>query len=88
MPRAFALVTAALASLALVACSAGEAPPNASGGAVTVYDVNGSPANLQIRWAKSDSVANGGTDTWHMFYESNSLATGTQIAWTRVPFAP
>ena len=32
-----------------------------SGGAVTAYDVNGSPVNLQFRWAKSDSATYGGT---------------------------
>ncbi len=39
------------------------------GGAVTVYDATGTPANLQLRWAKTDSVANGGVDTWNLFYE-------------------
>ena len=48
---------------------------------MTVYDANGTPANLQMRWAKTDSVANGGTDTWELFYQTNSTATGTQVAW-------
>jgi flagellar hook protein FlgE len=56
-----------------------------SGGAVTAYDVNGSAVNMQFRWAKSDAAIYGGTDTWHLFYQSNSYATGTQTAWTRVP---
>ena len=30
------------------------------GGSVTIYDAIGTPANLQLRWAKTDSVANGG----------------------------
>jgi flagellar hook protein FlgE len=51
------------------------------GGAVTVYDGAGTPANLQLRWAKTDSVANGGVDTWQLFYQTNSTATGTQVAW-------
>jgi len=51
------------------------------GGSVTVYDANGTPQNLQIRWAKTDSAASGGTDTWEMFYETDSSATGTQVAW-------
>ena len=51
------------------------------GGAVTVYNSTGTPANLQLRWAKTDSVANGGTDTWQLFYQTNSSATGTQVAW-------
>jgi flagellar hook protein FlgE len=51
------------------------------GGSVTVYDPNGTPQNLQIRWAKTASATSGGTDTWEMFYETNSSATGTQVAW-------
>jgi flagellar hook protein FlgE len=34
-----------------------------------------------LRWAKTDSVANGGTDTWEMFYQNNSTATGSTVAW-------
>jgi flagellar hook protein FlgE len=51
------------------------------GGSLTVYDATGTPANLQFRWAKTDSVAAGGTDTWELFYEVNPNATGGQIAW-------
>jgi flagellar hook protein FlgE len=51
------------------------------GGAVTSYDVSGAPVNIQLRWAKTDSAAYGGTDTWNLFYQTNSLATGTQVAW-------
>jgi flagellar hook protein FlgE len=52
-----------------------------SGGSVTIYDATGTPANLQLRWAKTDSVAAGGQDTWNLFYQTNSAATGTQVAW-------
>jgi len=52
-----------------------------AGGSVTVYDAQGTPENLQIRWAKIASVASGGTDTWEMFYQTDSSATGTQVAW-------
>jgi len=52
-----------------------------SGGAVTAYDVSGSPINVQLRWAKTDSASTGGTDTWNLFYQVNSNATGTQVAW-------
>ncbi|MFO1109834.1 MAG: flagellar hook-basal body complex protein [Bradyrhizobium sp.] len=54
-----------------------------SGGAVTAYDATGTPVNLQLRWAKTDSAALGvpHTDTWNLFYQSNSNATGTQTAW-------
>ncbi len=51
------------------------------GGAVTCYDVSGSPVNIQLRWAKIDSALYGGTDTWNLFYQVNPNATGTQTAW-------
>ena len=54
------------------------------GGAVTIYDATGTPSNMQLRWAKTDSVANGGTDTWQLFYQVNSNATGTTVAWQNV----
>ena len=54
-----------------------------SGGAVTAYDATGTPVNLQLRWAKTDSAALGvpHTDTWNLFYQANSNATGPQTAW-------
>jgi flagellar hook protein FlgE len=55
-----------------------------SGGSVTAYDSTGNPVNVQLRWAKTDAVAVGGTDTWQLFYQSNSNATGTQSAWQNV----
>ena len=55
-----------------------------AGGAITVYAENGAPANVQLRWAKVDSAAAGGTDTWNLYYMSNSAATGTSPMWTRV----
>ncbi|HEU5019073.1 MAG TPA: flagellar hook-basal body complex protein [Pseudolabrys sp.] len=51
------------------------------GGAVTAYDSAGQPANVQFRWAKTDAAAYGGTDTWQLFYQTNSAATGAQVAW-------
>ena len=51
------------------------------GGSVTIYDAIGTPANLQLRWAKVDSVANGGSDKWELFYQTNSTAAGTTPAW-------
>ena len=52
------------------------------GGSVTVYDQAGTQGNLQLRWAKTDSVANGGSDTWQLFYQTDSNATsGTATAW-------
>ena len=52
------------------------------GGAITVYDISGTPVNIQLRWAKVESALYGGTDTWNLFYQTNSSATGTQAAWT------
>ncbi len=52
-----------------------------AGGAITVYASNGSPANVQIRWAKIDQPELGGPDRWNMFYMTNSEATGGQTMW-------
>jgi flagellar hook protein FlgE len=52
-----------------------------SGGAITAYDVGGSPVNVQLRWAKTDSSLYGGTDTWNLFYQTDSTATGVGVAW-------
>lgn len=54
------------------------------GGAITTYDVSGSPVNIQLRWAKVDSKAYGGTDTWNLFYQIDSTATGDDPAWQNV----
>ena len=51
------------------------------GGSATVYDAAGTPANLQLRWTKIDSVAAGGANTWELFYQTDANATGTQVAW-------
>lgn len=54
-----------------------------AGGAVTAFDVAGSPVNLQFRWAKVDSTSLGvgHADTWNLFYQVDAGATGTQVAW-------
>jgi flagellar hook protein FlgE len=52
-----------------------------SGGAITSYDVSGAPVNIQLRWAKTDSSLYGGADTWELFYQTSSTATGPQVAW-------
>ncbi|MCZ7658306.1 MAG: flagellar hook-basal body complex protein [Xanthobacteraceae bacterium] len=54
------------------------------GGAITAYDVSGSPVNIQLRWAKVAGATYGGTDTWNLFYQVNSTATGTTPAWRNV----
>ena len=53
-----------------------------SGGAVTVYNSAGTPVNLQLRWALTSNA--GGQDTWNLFYESDSAATGPNAMWTNV----
>jgi flagellar hook protein FlgE len=55
-----------------------------TGGAITAYDISGSAVNVQLRWAKVDSTTTGGVDTWNLFYQSDSTATGTDPAWTNV----
>lgn len=55
-----------------------------SGGAVTAYNAAGTPVNLQLRWAKTDSASLGAghTDSWNLFYQTDPAATGaTQPAW-------
>jgi flagellar hook protein FlgE len=54
------------------------------GGSVTAFSANGTPANIQLRWAKANSASYGGTDTWNLFYQVNSRATGTQVAWQNI----
>jgi flagellar hook protein FlgE len=51
------------------------------GGSITAYDSEGNPVNVDFRWAKVSDTANGGTDTWQLFYQTDSSATGTQVAW-------
>jgi flagellar hook protein FlgE len=54
-----------------------------SGGAITTYDSSGNAVNVQMRWAKTDSakLGSGHSDTWNLFYQTNSSATGTEAAW-------
>jgi len=54
------------------------------GGAITAYDTSGAPVNIQLRWAKVDAAKYGGTDTWNLFYQLNSTATGIAPAWQNV----
>src|SRR6202012_352807 len=53
-----------------------------SGGAVTAYNAAGTPVNLQLRWAKTDSAAlgSGHQDTWNLFYQTSTSASGTETA--------
>jgi flagellar hook protein FlgE len=53
-----------------------------SGGAVTAYNASGTPVNLQVRWALTSTA--GGQQTWNLFYQTNSNATGSTVAWQNV----
>jgi flagellar hook protein FlgE len=53
-----------------------------SGGAVTAYNSAGTPVNLQMRWALTSTA--GGQETWNLFYQTNTTATGSTVAWQNV----
>jgi flagellar hook protein FlgE len=57
-----------------------------SGGAVTAYNAAGTPVNLQLRWAKTDSASLGSPhqDSWNLFYQTDPTATGTEVGWVNV----
>ena len=55
-----------------------------AGGAITAHDALGASVDVQFRWAKIDSVAASGSDTWNLFYLSDSAATGAATMWTNV----
>lgn len=55
-----------------------------SGGAVTIYDAQGTPSDVLLRWAKVNSSEDGGVDTWNLFYQTDSTATGDEPAWRNV----
>lgn len=57
-----------------------------SGGAVTTYNSAGTPVNVQLRWGKVDSstLGTGHKDVWNLFYQTNSNATGSTVAWMNV----
>jgi flagellar hook protein FlgE len=52
------------------------------GQTVTVYDTSGSPVSVQMRWGKTSNTA--GAETWSLYYQSNSTATGATTKWTQV----
>lgn len=59
-----------------------------AGGAITTYDGQGNPVNVQFRWVKTQNAAGDGVgaagDTWHLFYKSDDNATGTAAKWTDI----
>jgi flagellar hook protein FlgE len=48
------------------------------GGSITAFDSKGDPVNVEFRWAQ---VSSGSTNSWQLFYQTNSSATGTTPAW-------
>ncbi len=48
------------------------------GESITLYDANGTPVNVQIRWAQTAD------DEWNAYYQTDSTATGAATAWSRI----
>lgn len=55
-----------------------------AGGAITVFDINGNPVNVQLRWGKIQSADASvpQQDQWNLFYLSDSAAAGPVPQWT------
>lgn len=53
-----------------------------SGQALTIYNANGTPMNVQMRWGKTSNTS--GAETWSVYYMSDSAATGATPKWTRM----
>ncbi len=56
------------------------------GGAKTVYTANGSPINVQLRWAKIDPALSVpvGTATWQLYYRTNDTTPAGPVRWLQV----
>jgi flagellar hook protein FlgE len=48
------------------------------GGEITLFSANGTAATAQLRWGKT------GPDEWLAFYQTDSTATGSDVAWQSV----
>jgi flagellar hook protein FlgE len=57
-----------------------------SGGAITVFNAAGTPVNVQLRWAMTDSatLGPGHQNVWNLFYQSNTNPPAGTAAWTNV----
>lgn len=64
--------------------SATFAANSITGQTVTMYNSLGQQVNVEFRWAKVNSVANGGTDTWNLYYNSVPGTTAASSTWTNV----
>ena len=64
---------------------------SSAAGSMTIYNDIGAPVNVQMRWVKvsdpqylPDPTFGSADATWQLFYQSDSKATGTGVAWTRL----
>jgi len=49
-----------------------------AGGQETVYDENGTPVNVELRWALNAE------NKWSLFYNTNTKATGDEVGWKKI----
>jgi flagellar hook protein FlgE len=54
-----------------------------TGGAVTVYNTQGAPLNMQMRWGKTSNTA--GAETWQVYYQADAAASGAATKWAQLP---
>jgi flagellar hook protein FlgE len=54
------------------------AAQSVDGGSITTYDSEGNAVDVQFRWAQTAN------NSWQLFYQNNTAATGTQAAWQNV----
>ena len=55
-----------------------------AGGSTTLFTALGDAVDVQFRFAKTESTQTGTTDTYNLYFQSDSNATGTDVAYTRV----
>ncbi|CUA91785.1 flagellar hook protein FlgE [Pannonibacter indicus] len=49
-----------------------------SGGSKTIYDANGAPVSVSLRWAQTSA------NTWNLYYNTGETAPATATAWSLV----
>jgi flagellar hook protein FlgE len=52
------------------------------GGSISGYDSLGNQVNIQLRWA--ETASSGGSNSWQLFYQTNTSPTAGQVAWQNV----
>jgi flagellar hook protein FlgE len=53
-----------------------------AGQSLTVYNGIGTPIDVQLRWGKTSNIP--GSETWSLYYLSDSNATGAAPKWSRI----